>query len=332
MSKEIKIAIVCLLAVFLVYFGLNYLKGAEVFSKSSNYYAIYDGVGGLTNDNAIMYNGLRIGRVKGVSFLKDRSGRQLVELSITEKNINIPSNSTAKITSLDLFGTKAVVLVPGSSPNEAAPGDTLRSGVESDLADALDARFRPIEEKTNKLISSLDSVVTSVQLIFDEETTLNLRESFVYINESFYEMREALKSVNEILSAERDHIEGAFSNLEDITQVVADNSDNISHTLENLATFSDTLANMKVQETLDATQKAMANLETITNKINAGEGTVGMLINNDSLYLNLEQASKDLDLLLLDMQENPKRYVHFSIFGKSEKKGEKKKEKSKETE
>ncbi len=319
MSNEIKVGLVAVIAIVSAYFGFNYLKGIEIFQDSRTYYAIYQRVDGLSSDNTVQLNGVKIGRVRSIQLLANGSGNIVVEFEINNNSVPVTEDAIARIASLDLFGSKAISLQLGSSTVELQSGDTLTSEIEGDLKAEVDKRLRPLEQKTNDLIGSIDSLVTIVQSILNEDAAQNLSESFSSINRSFQTFETTLKRVDTLVVAEREKFDAIIDNMNGIVANIEQNNENISAILTNMNTLSDSLVEADLVGTIDNAGKAMENVASVMEKIDNGEGTIGLLVNNDTLYNNLESATLELDLLLEDMRVNPKRYVHFSVFGKSEK-------------
>jgi len=183
-SREIRVAILVLVSVALLYYGLNYLKGNNIFSNNRVYYAIYDHVDGLSVDNTVVLNGFKVGKVSTARLIPE-SGDIEVGFTIFEENLRIPRNSVAKIVSLDLLGTKAITLEFSTDSVIAVAGDTLLAGNEMDLQSSVDERIKPLEEKTKQLLGSIDSAVVIVQSILNKEARENLSASFVSIKRSF---------------------------------------------------------------------------------------------------------------------------------------------------
>jgi phospholipid/cholesterol/gamma-HCH transport system substrate-binding protein len=326
-SNEAKVGFIAVVAILAAYFGFNYLKGIDVFNDARTFYAVYPKVDGLSSDNTVQLNGFKIGRVRKIQLMNNASASILVTFEINNDNVFIAEDAKARIASTDLFGSKAIQLVMGTSPVELHPGDTLYSEIEGDLKAEVDKRLRPLEQKTNDLIGSIDSLVTIVQSILDEEAAENLSESFSSINRSFKTFETTLKRVDTLVVTEREKFDEIVNNMNSIIGNVEKNNENISAILTNMNHMTDSLAKSDLVGTIDNAGKAMENVAEVMEKINNGEGTIGMLMNNDTLYTNLESATLQLDLLLEDMRVNPKRYVHFSVFGKKEKQKDKPKKK-----
>ena len=225
----------------------------------------------------------------------------------------------AKIVSLDLLGTKAITLEFSTDSVIAVAGDTLLAGNEMDLQSSVDERIKPLEEKTKQLLGSIDSAVVIVQSILNKEARENLSASFVSIKRSFQSFEKTAISVNNLVESETAKISGIITNVGSITKNFQSNNKSLTNIINNMSAVTDSLAEADLARTVIAAQLALESTAQVLDKINRGEGTIGELVNNDTLYNNLEQSALELDKLLEDLRVNPKRYVHFSIFGKRDK-------------
>lgn len=322
-SNEVKVGAVAVISIALFYFGFNYLKGVNLLEKRNQFYAIYNNLSGLSLNNPVQINGYNVGKVNKVELIKDHSGRILVGFVITEPEFNIPKNSIAQIVSLDLLGSKGISLDMGNSIELAQTGDTIMSDIEEDLAAIVDERIAPLETKVNALLGNVDSAIVIVQNILDKEARGQLTASFESIRRTFETFEQTSKELEAMIAEERNNVESILSSVKVTASTLEKNNDQITSIITNLNTISDSLSAANFGETVSSANKALKDLSALLTTVNEGNGTVGQLLYNDTLYYNLEQASLELDKLLEDMRVNPKRYVHFSIFGKSEKPEEK---------
>ena len=319
-SKELKIGIVALVAIGILYVGVNYLKGINLWAGQETYYAIYDDIAGLGVANPVLLNGYKIGQVVDLNLLTELNGKILVGYIISEKGLAIPVDSRFKIFSSDLLGSKAVQLQLGDSSLLAIPGDTLDSEVEESLSDAVNKQILPLKNKAEALIANIDSAMVSLNAILNKDTQEDLNKSFTSISEALAKFRDTAYRLDTLMVQERVKISAILDNMQSITYSLSSNSENIKNILANLESVSDSLAKADIKATVDNAKSALAGASQIMDKINMGEGSLGMLINNDTLYTNLAHASQELEWLLEDMRVHPNRYVHFSMFGKKEKK------------
>ena len=274
---------------------------------------------GLVRSNQITINGLNIGKVSKIEFLNDTSRSMVVEMSITH-NVPIPKNSIARIYSFDLLGSKAIDIALGNSTADIHDGDTIRSEAKASLQDEVSNQLIPIKIKAEKLMSSFDTLIASVNSVMNRETRDNLIQSFAGVKKTIDNLQHTTSGIDTIVSGQKGRMSKIIANLESITTAIKGNNKQISTAIKNISTISDTLAVANLSNTIRTTQRALQNFEMITDKINKGHGSLGLLVNNDSLYQQLEGSSKSLNLLLQDMKSHPKRYVSFSVFGRKEKK------------
>jgi phospholipid/cholesterol/gamma-HCH transport system substrate-binding protein len=319
LSREIKIGAMFVITVAVFYWGINFLKGKDIFTTSRKIYAIYPNVNGLVRSNQVTINGLIIGKISKIEFLNDTSHRMVVEMSITH-NVPIPKNSIARIYSADLLGSKAISITLGTDPKFVHDKDTIPSELKASLQDEVTNQLIPIKIKAEKLMGSFDTLITSVNKVMNNETRDNLIKSFAGIKKTIDNLQRTTTGIDTIVSGQKGRMSKIISNIESITTAIKGNNKQISSAIKNISTISDTLAAANLSKTIVTTQKALQNFEAITDKINKGQGSLGLLVNNDSLYHQLEGSSKSLNLLLQDMKTHPSRYVHFSVFGKKEKK------------
>ena len=313
LSKEFKIGIVVTVALALLYWGVNFLKGKDVFSNERIFVAVYSDVAGLEKTNPITINGLRVGQVRNMTFSNDGEARVIVEL-VLKNQIDIPANSTAKIISSDLLGSKAVEIRLGTSPELALPGDTLISEVEVSIKDEVNRQLQPLKAKAENLMNSIDTVLTMLQSVFSDDNTDNFAKSVKSIANSFENLESTTGTLDTLITDQKSRMEKIFENVESITMNLRNNEEELNNIIANFSSVSDSLAKIRFAQTMGRVDDMLADLAEVSSKINKGEGSLGMLVNNDSLYIELEKTSRDLNLLLEDIRLNPKKYVRFSVF------------------
>ena len=319
-SKEIKTGIVVIISIALLVYGFNFLKGKDIFSSRDIYYAVYPQVSGLVEANPVQVNGFKVGRIKKIELL-DTTGRLIVTLAISDDKLRIHKGTVARIVSTGLMGDKAIQLIMGNSSQFAKDGDTLISDIEASLQEAVEMQVKPLKDKAEKLISSIDSIMTVVQAVLDKTTRENLSKSFDNIKHALETFDRTAMRLDTMIASERSKISSIFSKVESISTNLANNNDKISEAIRNFSAISDTLAKANLTKTIENANSALGQVSNVMEKINKGEGSAGMLVHDKKLYDNLTAASGSLDSLLKDMNDHPKRY--FSVFGRD--KGKKKK-------
>ena len=318
-SREIKIAIVFIAGLALLYWGINFLKGKDLFRKERTFYAVYDKVTGLVKANPVLVNGFRVGQVEDMYFHPNNSGKIIVVLTITNNDLVIPSNTVARLFSSDLLGSKAVELQLGNATAEAKEGDTLTTLIEGSLTEEV---IQPIKVKFEKVMVSLDSVLLIINEVFNEKTRDNLEQSFESIRLTINNLEHTTYNIDTLVSAQKHNLSDIIANVQSISDNIKNNNDKITNIITNFSAISDTVAKSNIASTINNADKSLKEFSEIVAKINRGEGSLGMLVNNDSLYNNLEKSSKELNELIEDIKLNPKRYLNFSVFGGSKKKNE----------
>ncbi|MBP7848639.1 MAG: MCE family protein [Lentimicrobiaceae bacterium] len=314
-SKEIRIAAVFLAALALIIWGVNFLKGSDLFYRQRTFYAVYDRIDGLVPSNPVSINGFRVGQVKDIRFLDDGSYRILVEFSLSDP-VPVPSNSVAVVFSSDLMGSKEISIRLGDAPTLLNSGDTISSEIQASLQEEVNRQVAPLKKKAEDLMLSLDSIFTVVRLVLNEETRAGLQSSINNIRLTIDGLRHTAANIDTLVSDQRNRLEMIIANVESITRNLKANNEAISQTLQNIHQLSDEVAASDVKTTLANMNKVTGDLAFVTRQIQEGKGSLGLLLNNDTLYRQLESSARDLDLLLEDMRLNPQRYVHFSVFGR----------------
>lgn len=325
MKKEIRIGILVIAAGIIFYWGYNYLNNNKIFGEPTYYYAVYDEIKNLSESNPVRINGVKVGVVKKIKFpIAPGDNRVLIRLDM-EKEVPIPENSVAKIES-DLLGSNMVNIILHSDSSYLETGDTLRSKVATTIQEEVSLQMKPVKQKAENLMVQLDSVLAVVQYIFNEDTRDNIAKSFFSIKRTIHNLESTTGSLDSLMDKEKNKLDVIIANIESITSNLEDNNEKISRTFDNLAAFSDTLAKAEVGHTLTRLDSTLSDLQKVTRKIEQGQGSLGMLVHNDTLYRRLESSADNLDRLAEDIRKNPDRYVHFSIFGKNQNKKKKKEE------
>lgn len=312
-KKEIKIGVLIVIATGLLFWGLNYLKGNNPFVKERFFYALYDNVEGLNSSSKVTINGLKVGKVNTISINAIDSGLVIVKFSL-DQEIQIPDLSIAEIYSLDLMGNKGIQLKFINSNTFYNIGDTVLSATEQDLKDQVSAQMLPLKLKAEDLMVSIEDAVKVVKDLFNKTNTDNIQGTLRNLNKTFKTLEHTSTELDSLLTNNRGRIDSIFINVNSITANLRNNNEQISFILKNLASVSDSLAKSKLLSTINNANRTLESVYNIMSKIERGEGTMGLLINNDSLYNNLNKSSQDLDKLLVDLRENPKRYLHYSLF------------------
>lgn len=303
-TKEIKTGILALFAILLLIYGYGFLKGSDLFSNERTFYVSYDNVAGLTVSAPVTINGYVVGQVKKIEFENDLGGL-LVTFSVTE-DFNFSKNSIVRIYSTSVIGGNALAIIPEIDKNRIAiDGDVLKGEIEKGMLESLTSGLKPLENKIYTTLSGLDSLLISFNSVLNEDTKNNLKDAISSLTKTVYSFQESSSDLNSLLKENKPKLISTLSNLEIIT--------------DNLVVFSDSIAQIDINTISNNLETTLDSFNSIMEKFNNGEGSIGKFINDENLYKNLEAASKELEELLRDLKENPKRYVHISVFGKKEK-------------
>lgn len=307
-SNETKIGALTAIAITVLILGYNFLRGNDILSREQRFYAVYSHVDGLNISKPVLVNGFQIGRISDMKL--QPSGKTVVEFKIN-KDYPISENSVARLISTDLLGSKAVEFELGNSTVYAENKDTLRSNVERSLAESV----QPVQKKAEVIIAKMDSLLTSVNTILNPAFQKNIGRSFKSIATTLETIEGTTKKVDGLVGIEGSRIGKILANFESISGNLRNNNEHISHIVSNFDQLSNQVAKTNIQETLTNANKAMTDLQAAINKINNGTGSIGLLLNDDKLYNNLNSSAANLDKLMIDLKANPKRYVSFSVFG-----------------
>ena len=303
-SYEIKTAVLVLLGILMFIIGFSYLKGNHVFISDRTFYAIYDDVEGISKGTPVTISGFNVGSIQNIEFFND-SEKLLVKFRV-ENKINFSKNSIAQIYETGLIGGKALAIItkPGIV---AKSGDTLSSAIAPGLTELVNDKLSPLQEKIESTFVSADSLLIAINNILDNQTQSNIKNTFDDLSETVENVKFSTSKFENLLEENENKISNIINRI-DITS-------------SNLSNFSNSFADL--EKTIENFSKTSDNLNLILSEISSGNGTFNKLIFDDSIVNSLNSASENINLLLEDLRLNPKRYVHFSLFGKKNKPYEK---------
>jgi phospholipid/cholesterol/gamma-HCH transport system substrate-binding protein len=307
-SHEVKVGAVALVTIIAFILMFSFLKGTALFTSTDTYHIVYSDIAGLTESNPVEINGYQAGVVQDIRLINDGSGLILVSLSV-DRHFNIPKDTRAEITTATLIAGMKLVLHMGESSEMCQNHDTIAGYVATSILDRLSDLVTPVEGNIADMIIKLDSIISSVNDVFSPQMRNDIRSSMSNIS-------SATADLKEITSTEKDELMASLEDLKVFTAMLSANSTSIDSTLKNLEKISDAVASANLATTLSSLKSSLTSLDEIVRGISKGEGSAGKLVRDDSLYTNINNTLYDLDLLLKDMKDNPKKYVHFSLFGK----------------
>ena len=302
MSKEVKVASITILAGIILFIGVRFLKGIDIFSNVNTYYVIYDDIDGLKTSNPVILNGMPVGRVSNINILQERNNKLLVSLEIS-KDLAIRNKTVALLTDPDLLGDKAISLTITGN-NIAESGDTLVSRIDKGLTGLL-------ESKANPIIEALDSTLNSLNSVLKEYQGMGENVQKTVENASIITGKVAQINISDL--------QASLSNLKKMSSDMTEVSTELKPLAVKMNAVADSVNTIPMGEISANLQTSIAKLDKILKSIDEADGSLGLLVNDKELYNNLDQTVKDLDKLFVDLREHPKRYVHFSLFGKKDK-------------
>ena len=311
LKKTSKIGILVAVCLTLLIWGINFLKGRDIFRTEKVYYARYKNVGGLTATTLVTLNGLKIGYVREIYFAEDLSGDLMVKVAL-HNNFPLPVGTSAQISSSDLLGSKVVKLNLGKSSRLLQANDTLASQMDADIMQQVNEQIAPIKAKAERLIENLDSIVSTASRIMNSDTQKNITESIRQIHNTLTNIENISSNLNEVISVQKKNLSSTISNISEITGNLKNNSGKIGQIMNNFSSFSDSLAKLEINKTVGHLNYSLGELNNIMSKIDTANGTLGLLVNNPELYQNINHSTENLNRLLVDFRLNPKRYVHFA--------------------
>jgi phospholipid/cholesterol/gamma-HCH transport system substrate-binding protein len=302
-SKEIKTGLVVLVSIALFIWGFSYIQGENLFEKSRVFYAEYDNVQGLQTSGGVTINGLKVGKIDNISFHPKKIGRLVVKFSL-ENEFQFSKTSIAQIYSPDFISGKSIKILPSFDGVIAVSGDTLVANVEIDILGSIGNQLVPLEAKISSFVANADSLLKSFNEVFDQEGKTNLKQALAKLNTTLSTFNNAGKSISYMMADG-----GKIDSILQGAQIASNN----------LADLTDSLNNANLAGTIKKLESTLNSFNNILKDVDSGKGSIGKLIKDDGLYNNLEGATKEMEALLREMKLNPKRFVHFSLFGKKPK-------------
>ena len=301
-TKEVGIGILVILGTLMSVFSYNYLKGINLFEKTRTFKIVYTKVDGLSPSNPVTLNGYKIGKVQKINFNPNDTKELIVDVVI-ENDVKFSKTSKAELYETGLIGGKAIAIIPDYDNNVIAKsGDYLIGVVKPGLTDLVNQIMPQIQLQLEAVMKKAEIVLSNVNSLFDEETKESLKLSIDEFGSLTNSLSETSANINDFIKDNSPNLTTTINNLNETSLKIKDISSSMSEVDLNL-----------ILTNLDST---ISNLNKITHKLNQGEGTIGKLLYDDVLFKNLDDATKNLEELIEDIKLNPKRYVHFSIFGK----------------
>ena len=303
LSNEIKAALIIFGGIFLFLIGFNFLNGTSLLKRENTHYSVYDNVEGLQIGTKVTVNGLSVGKVASIDFVPQT---EKILVSFTLRNdLKFSKNSAAELYEAGLIGGKSIAILPvydGAKPMQ--DGDTLRGTTKPGLTDVVNQQIAPLQQKLETVLVDADSLFVGVNKVLNQEGRDNLSTTLKELSQTVRNINAVALNLDELLTKQKGNLNTTLTN-------VASISNNVNQ-------LTDSLAQSNLKKTLSNFETTVNRLNTVLADLEAGKGSVGKLLKDEALYENIEASTKEIELLIKDLKEHPKRYVHFSLFGKKE--------------
>ena len=313
LRTETKVGIIAIITIAILVWGLNFLKGKDLFGRQHTYYAIYDDIGGLLPTSYVFINGMKVGQVSKIKYIDPQMKQFIVRFELPS-NLQLPSNSIAEVFNSDLLGSKAMRVKMGDATTYLNPGDTLLSHTEGSMLSEVGKILEPYTDRLENIICNADTVVNNLKQITDNETQRNFHSAMNNINHISQRLSTLSANLDNIVGTEKGKIQDIIENIDNLSKTLNNNSHELDNIICNISEITDTVSRAKLGSTLEKLNRTVDELSTSMEKISSGKGNVGKLINDDNLYDNLQKSIEDLDALIRDIKENPKKYIKVSVF------------------
>lgn len=297
LTKEVKIALVTIVGVVILFFGMNFLKGLNLFSSTDDYFIEFKDISGLSSSSPIYADGYQVGTVKDVIYDYTNTNPTKVLVAI-DKAMRIPEGSSAEIVS-DMMGNVKVNLLLANNPrSRIMPGQTIRGDVNNGAMGQLSAMIPAVEA----MLPKLDSILASVNALLADPALAQTLHNVETVTQN---LTTSSAELNKLMAAMNHGVPTMMTKA--------------NRVLDNADVLTANLASLDLASTKQQVDNTIASVQQLTNRLNSNDGTLGLLMNDPSLYNNLTSTMRDADSLLVNLRQHPKRYVHFSLFGKKDK-------------
>ncbi len=322
-SKEVKVGFTVIVSLFVLGWGINFLKGRDVFIPGYRLYGVFARIDGLTNGSPIYYKGFEIGAVRDIT-MREGSVNELVIIMSIDQKIDFPKNTIAQIYSLDLMGSKGIRFIYGDSKEMLMPEDTMVTSIMGGLAHQVSQEVLPLKDKAESLVVKLDSVMTNINQIFEEKSNNGKTVWIEDLVSAIGDLKEMSSTLNRSLKP-NGALGESFANIDTLSLLLKNNGNSLTRIMENLESLSEQLERTHVDSVVNEFNQSLVAVNVVLNNLNNGDGTLGLLLKDKQLYNNLNEVSVSLDRLLEDIRHQPKRYLNVSAIsfgGSKEPKGE----------
>lgn len=310
MKREVKIGVFAVVMLGCLWGGIRFLSGIDIFSRNVPYYVAYPEIGGIQTATPVTIQGVKVGTVTAIDFDPSVSRDVVLQLTV-RRSFRIPSDSKARIYSDGIMGGKAIAIEMGDSPQPLSKGDTLVAAETRDMLAAAGTELADVKERLTRVMDNLAVTLENVNTLLADNKG-NIDGMLTHLN-------SISGNMDAVLAAEKGSLRATIDNIGRFSTALGENSERFSSMIANLDRFSQQLTEADIDSLSQGLRATLSELNRTVSRINEGEGTVGKLMNDPRLYESLETASANLAALLEDLKSHPKRYVHFSLFGRKDK-------------
>jgi phospholipid/cholesterol/gamma-HCH transport system substrate-binding protein len=303
LSNEIKAALIIFGGIFLFLIGFNFLNGTSLFKSENTHFAVYENVEGLQIGTKVTINGLAVGKVAGIDFLPN-SAKILVSFTL-RNDVSFSKNSAAELYEAGLIGGKSIAIIPVyDNAAKLKDGDTLRATIKPGLTDVVNQQIAPLQQKLESVLANADSLFIGVNEVLNKDGRNNLSVTLVELSGTVKNINAVATSLDNLLTKQKANLNTTL--------------DNVAAISKNVNQLSDSLAQSNIKQSIRSFETTLGRLNTLLSDLEQGNGSMGKLLKDEKLYNNIEASTKEIELLIKDLKAHPKRYVHFSLFGKKE--------------
>lgn len=319
-SREFKTGLLVLIAVATLIVGVNFLKGINLFSKEMTVFAKYDRISSnLTSSSVVKYRGIVVGQVRTTKLNPDMPSEVIVEFAITHKELQIPEHSIAKIVTPVLGDSWIELQLSDTTETFIESGDFIVGVLDRTVTEALDEELAPVKRKLEDLMGSIDEIVVSIGSFWDTSAAYTIDESLYEVKAAISKFGLTASKLNLLIDNETERLGRIFGHVESIASNLRTSNAKISAILNNVEGLTDSLVKSDFKIVIAEAKNTLQNINGVLAEVKNGNGTIGKLLYNDSLYTELVLTNKRLQNLVDDIQVHPERYIHFSVFGKKNK-------------
>ncbi len=317
-SKEIKAGLIAIFAIVFLVAGVNFLKGNSFFGGDRIYYAYFPNSGQIAPSNNVTLNGVIVGKVMSIEYVAQNPADKKVKIgfSISEKNIQIPKGSKIEIGSLDILNKGMLLyLNKDLSKGFVQPGETIEGKLSVDMFSQVKQYADPISQKVQAMMSSVDKMVGSLSSFWDNTATSEIEGSMKEVKLAIKKLGNVANEMEGFVADEKIKFDRILTNVENITYNLKKSNDEVTSIIGNTKKITDDVLSSKYKDVISEAKDALKSFNDVLLKIKSGEGSIGLLLNDKQLYKELVNSNDDLQNLLQDLQKNPNRYIHMSVFG-----------------